>query len=116
MAVQTAYLKGSQSNAYTLNRYSFGQTLLPTASTAVATATALVQFVSFTNTTGSAVVVTVTDNSTEVSGGVATLFTASVGAGATVVQDMKGVVASGGIKWLAAATGVHGQVIYDLVS
>jgi hypothetical protein len=121
MATQTAQLKGSQASGWATNRYTYGSTAVPTSAAAAgATATALVQTLLLANTTSAGVLVTVTDNSTEVSGGPATLWIGTVGANttavATVVVDLKGVVANGGIKWVAGGAGVHGQLVYDLAT
>jgi hypothetical protein len=122
MATQTAFMKGSASTGYRLNQYTYGSTAVPTSAAAAgATATALVDTLYLDNTTSAGVLVTVTDNSIEIGGtGPATIWIGTVPANtavnASLVIDLKGKVANGGIKWVAGGAGVHGQIAYRLSS
>lgn len=60
----------------------------------------------FVNTTGGALTITITDNSTNCSGGVCTLFSASIAANTTYTVNFSGLRANAGVLWNASNTGV----------
>lgn len=78
------------------------QVYVPNVTTAVTTADSLLGHLHLANVTGSTVVVTITDNSTNCNGAACQLWPAIPIAGNTVYEnDFGGMLCTGGIKWSA---------------
>jgi hypothetical protein len=60
----------------------------------------------FVNTTAGALTITITDNSTNCSGSVCTLFAASIAANTTYTVSFSGLRANQGVLWQASGSGV----------
>ena len=81
---------------------------VPTASTAVFTATTCVMVIVLNNTNSSAATVTVTDNEgTPIND----VLTFSIPAYSQLIQPLYGVAFTSGVKWSASASGVTGAIL-----
>lgn len=97
-----------------LNADEIGLVFVPNTPTAVTTKTTRVYYMKFTNTTGGAVTVTVSDRSTNCNSGACDIWTAvSIPANTTITEASNGVLMNGGITWSAsAANSITGWMYY----